>query len=428
MDETFLPRLWTLHRYRRSGVLEVEAEGVKTFVYLREGTPVFADQGVASVTLGRVLRAQGAVTDAQYQTILSEMARRGDSAAPPRFGEVALALGILDEAALTAGLAEQVRLKVMHCAQWAKVGCRFHALPHVLSEVPELPCALEPLTLEAVRRFYDPERAERLVEPLASRRLVPGSPLDELEPRFSLKPRERTFLALLDGRRLREAMADTTLERIHAFQVVTALGIAGVLLELEEPAPEPTPPAPRAAAAPRPPAVRAPAARPPSAARPPAPFGPSAPVAEVAVTPTTPNPSLPPPPPVRVSRVRAEERFARGKDALRKGHAKRAAEDLEAAAQQHPEAIEFALWAAWARYLAQAEEPGAAERRGRLRELALQAVRQDKMLAIAHHVHGQLFLIEGDEDSARKAFRLACKLDPADKEAERRLLLLERRR
>lgn len=432
MDETFLPRLWTLYRYRRSGVLEVEAEGVRTFIYLRDGLPVFADQGVVSITLGRVLRSQGAVTDAQYQSVLSEMARRGDSGSPARFGEVAMALGILDDAGLRAALAEQVRQKVMHCAQWARVACKFHPLPRVLDEVPSLPSAVEPLTMEAVRRFYDPERVEHLVEPLAARRVTLASAADELEATFGLRPRERAFLGLLDGRPLRDTLAATTLERVHACQVVVALGIAGVLAESEEPPREASPRPPIAAPA-------APHAAPPVPTRPPAIAGAAAPrrvaafghgaaVPEVAVTATTPNPSVPPPPPVRVSRVRAGEVFARGRDALRKGHHRRAADDLESAAEQYPEALEYALWAAWARYLALADEPGAAERRKRLRDLALQAVRQDKTLAIAHHVHGQLYLIEGDEESARKALRLACKLDPTDKEAERRLLLLERRR
>ena len=38
--------LLTLRKERRSGVLSVTTEGVRTFVYLDQGTPVFAEEGV----------------------------------------------------------------------------------------------------------------------------------------------------------------------------------------------------------------------------------------------------------------------------------------------------------------------------------------------------------------------------------------------
>ena len=45
--------LLTLRKERRSGVLHVTTDDVRTFVYLDQGTPVFAEEGTHGETLGR---------------------------------------------------------------------------------------------------------------------------------------------------------------------------------------------------------------------------------------------------------------------------------------------------------------------------------------------------------------------------------------
>ena len=62
-----------LRAERRSGVLAVETGAVRTFVYLRAGVPVFAEEASSGETLGRMLVRQGVLTREQHADVISRM-------------------------------------------------------------------------------------------------------------------------------------------------------------------------------------------------------------------------------------------------------------------------------------------------------------------------------------------------------------------
>ena len=86
-----------LHREGRTGVATIESEGVRTFVYLREGVVVFAEEGTNGETLGRLLVRQQLLSQEHYVEIIGKMTDAFVLNEQLRFGEVAVELGYLTE-------------------------------------------------------------------------------------------------------------------------------------------------------------------------------------------------------------------------------------------------------------------------------------------------------------------------------------------
>ena len=102
---------------KRSGVLEVEAEGVRTSIYLLDGVPVFAAEATAGETLGRLLVRQGVMTQEECNVVLARMTAVPAGKEPQRFGAAAIDLGLLTEAQLQHALAQQAKWKMVFLFQ-----------------------------------------------------------------------------------------------------------------------------------------------------------------------------------------------------------------------------------------------------------------------------------------------------------------------
>ena len=116
----------------------------------------------------------------------------------------------------------------------------------------------------------------------------------------------------------------------------------------------------------------------------------------------------------------ADSAFLQGKELLRAGEHGAAADAFREASNLRPNALEYALFAAWSAYLSTGR---AGKWREMLVELCERTLHQDRHLAFAHHVRGRLALETKDIVTAQEALGRAVELDPEDDEARR---LLER--
>ena len=114
----------------------------------------------------------------------------------------------------------------------------------------------------------------------------------------------------------------------------------------------------------------------------------------------------------------ADSAFLQGKELLRAGEYGAAADAFREASNLRPSALEYALFAAWSAYLSTGR---AVKWRDMLVELCERTLAQDRHLAFAYHVRGQLALETKDSATAREALRRAVELDPQDDEARRLL-------
>ncbi|MEB2312825.1 MAG: hypothetical protein OZ921_16500 [Sorangiineae bacterium] len=451
----FLEQLLTVHRYGGTGVLTVRAEQVTTYVYLLKGTPVFAEEGTLGETLGRLLVRRGALSEEQYLEILARMTDSLFSNEQLRFGEVASLLGYLTLEQINEALAMQVREKIVHCMQWEDAECEYVPNVAALSEVARYPCRVDAVVLEGLRRYYDRARVAGAWSGDQSLRPALGDAPTVLAARYEASPEERAVLERLDGRSTLAELAELGLvaERLLTALIVTG-GVtlhateeearracsgagrvrvpAGVLARArqEPPAAESAPevePGQKPVPASRqvPPATRV--GEPRIVEAPPSPQLPDRAARPPLNLPRRARPSVPPPLDEQRDRLRAEQSFQSGKRNLRAGVLGTAAEELAKAAELHPSAIEYQLYATWARFRLARDPSAAQELREQLARLALACVRQDQNLAFAHYVFARVRLLEGDERSALKSFRIAHKLDPNDVDALRHVRLLTRR-
>lgn len=432
-SRSFAEALVLLYKYGRSGVLKVEAEDVRTRVFFVDGVPVFAAEGHPADAIGRLLLEHGLLTDVQYEQVLQRII---DSECG-QLGQVACELGFLNEAQLDDALREQVRRKVLHCMQWQVSRRQFEEDSAVLDTVPHYPISVEALICEGARRYFGPDATAAVCDPHRQSHPLLRASAQDLAEALEMKPTERKLLDLLDGAlTLDAALGRSPLDRLHSEQIVTAL----TLLEGVEWRSEPTHAleaavveVPKGALA----AATAVSGKPPAK--------PSSEVASVhrsarrlrarlprnPLPPTVRRPSLPPPPAQpsveprpNKDRLLAELTFRRGKNSLRAGLMGRALGDLRRATELDPDAIEYALYATWAEYSTTRDRLRQDALRETLADLVPKALSQDRRLAFAHFVQGQLYLAKKQDDLARKAFRIAYELDPSDKDAERHLRLL----
>ena len=239
----FIRSLLTLRREKRSGVLAVKAEGGSvTYVYLEHGTPVFVEDTTSGETLGRLLRREGAITQAQYVEVLGRMTDAFVLNEQLRFGEVAVELGYLTEAQVSRALTEQMRRKMLVLLQRTETTWSFDESVARLDDVGRFPMVIEALVLEAMRWVDDEQKIDIALGAALDRSmridpvivpLVVGS--------FELTEAEERFLALLDGSRsLREVLATPVARDVDAQAIATALLLTRAL----QPAGAPTPATP----------------------------------------------------------------------------------------------------------------------------------------------------------------------------------------
>jgi tetratricopeptide (TPR) repeat protein len=423
MSQTdFISSCYDILRDWRTGVLEVRAEGISTFLYFRSGELVFAEAGSLGDTLGRVLLQQGSLTREQHGQILRQMSEGLAHNEQVRFGEIAIHLGFLTFEQVNTALRDQVRRKFVHCLQWHAPTCQFVEDEEALAGLPSYPTPFVPLILEGVREHFDDLRYALALEPAENLYLTLREDAHVVATRFQLDGRGLKFLLAMDGTRQVRTLLEKSAVGAEASTLLVSLMISNsvrltakpverrpatlqvshdsvsensvVVFMLEEPAAPLHPPAP-------------------------------APV----VAPAPPLPTRPPPAPadVMVARLEAERAYQAGCAHLSDEQWTAAADELRRAGTLYPDAVEYALAAAWAELRAGRGEGTLKDRRAQLRELAAQNIARDAGMALAHLVLGHILGIEGNDHEARRSLQTAARLQPHNLEVVRQLRVLDRR-
>jgi len=116
----------------------------------------------------------------------------------------------------------------------------------------------------------------------------------------------------------------------------------------------------------------------------------------------------------------------KARDMLRDQQFVRAEEILRAALTQEPENLTLQVYHGWARL--RAHPPGEETQLAELRELAKKLSQEPEHVAFASYVLGHVFFSAKRDDLAEKFFRKALAADRHNKDAERHVLILERRK
>lgn len=148
---------------RRSGILDVRSEGLRTQIYFDYGRPLFAEDDATGETFGRLLMRQGVLTNEQFVRVIDEMTRAATGDSQLRFGEVAVALGVLTSEQVERGLAEQVCGIITRSLQ--RVDSSWTFVPSATAAKPPRSFSLEinPVVLTAMRGARDMSSVAEIV-------------------------------------------------------------------------------------------------------------------------------------------------------------------------------------------------------------------------------------------------------------------------
>ena len=385
-----------------NGTLRVEAEGgVVTIIRFSSGVPVSVEGGLPADSLGRLLVKRGHISEATLAKVEEQrMLLQGRL----RFGEVAQRLGALDEDTVSRSLREQVRDKLARCLHWEQSQHTFTAEPCDLPPPLGLPLSIEPLLLYGVARHFSLDRTRSLLAASLDERPTLRSNRRTIVVRFQLDDFDQGALDLmLAAPTLRSLLCPQTPEEMRAVQLVAALALTDQLRVSE---PEVGPEKSGPFAIDRLLRSREGGAHPESS-------GLIVTGSQAAGEPQAPQSQLP-----GKDKLLADSAFLQGKELLRSGEYGAAADAFREASNLRPTALEYALFAAWSAYLS----TGRAQKwRQMLIELCDKTLEQDRHLAFAYHVKGQLAVEHKDFATAQAALKRAVELDPNDREARRLL-------
>jgi len=395
-DYRLVRTLLSLQHTHASGALRVDAEGVLTVVYVRDGHPVFVEGGLPADSLGRLLVQRGQISESELAQVEEQrMLMQGRL----RFGDVARRMGVLENDDLRAALHDQVREKLARCLHWERSQHVFVPQDHSYKLSDDSILQIEPVLFAGITRHYTLERVRDVISPFWHDDIELRGDLDDLVKYFELDAEDRLLVESLDGTcSMRQLLAESGARRERCGHLLVALALTDQLELPEAVAPEESGPfiiedLPRSA---RRESHTGPAPRPPSI-RPP--------LREVSHLPGK-------------EKLLADSAFLQGKELLRAGEYGAAADAFREASNLRPSALEYALFAAWSAYLSTGR---AVKWRDMLVELCERTLAQDRHLAFAYHVRGQLALETKDNGTAREALRRAVELDPQDDEARRLL-------
>jgi CheY-like chemotaxis protein len=419
-----------------TGILEIRADGVCTSIHLNRGNPVFAEGGSLRETLGRLLLRRREISESDYVRVIERMTESLVDNEPLRMGEVLVELGMLTPKDVYDALVQQVTEKIIACFRWPRFSHSFHPLEAVSEEVLafEVP-SLEALLMAGVKAHFGPGRVELLLRPPHSGRYPSlRTSAAETGKRFQMNPAEQRFLLEIRGdRTVAQLQRDSSLDSAHAGQVLAALIVAREVVQNEAPRaateanPDPSPSRPRTPAAP----ARATATPETGGGRRHDPrrrrqdsLGQLS--GRLQKMPGSQTPAQPLN--EHQARLEAEGAFRSGVVLLLQNMFPGAHRDFIRAAELQPSEPEYRMYEAWTSYLTARGEEEQTLARAKAQACASRVLQDEKESSRAHSILGQLAHSRGELDAADRHFRMALRHDPDDRDAQRGLRLLSKRK
>jgi hypothetical protein len=397
-DYGLVRTLLTLQQTRATGTLRVDAEGVLTVVRFQDGHPVFVEGGLPADSLGRLLVQRGRISETTLAMIEEQrMLMQGRM----RFGEVARRMGVLETDALNSALRDQVRDKLGRCLHWERSEHVFLEEQHSTEALPGPALDVEPVLLAGIARHYSAERVQHVLAPNWQERVQLRGQPEQIARRFEYDSDDnRMFEQILTANTVGQLLRGPAYKNPRIGHLLVGLALSDQLRM-----PELAPPEESGSF------VIDDLKRTSNRAQP---IEGSATIGRIEMVKR-------PQPPIREvlnlpgkSKLLADSAFLQGKELLRAGEYGPAADAFREASNLRPGALEYVLCAAWSAYLSTGRE---AKWREMLVELCDKTLSQDRLLAFAHHVKGQLALEVRDVHTAAEAFERALELDPHDEEA-----------
>jgi eukaryotic-like serine/threonine-protein kinase len=206
---TFPPLLFELYTEKVTGCLQMRQDHLAKFIYLRRGRPQHIASNQKNETLGEFLKAQGLITQSDFDTALAQIERSGG-----RLGDALVGLNTIKPYQLYQILEKQFHAKLIDAFGWDDAKYVFYAGDAPPSDA--VPLDLDPVAAlaEGVRSkltfaLLDPYFEKNLDKPLYRAR---NSDLSVESLRFQARETKALHL-LMSSNTLRQALNDKSRNR-----------------------------------------------------------------------------------------------------------------------------------------------------------------------------------------------------------------------
>ncbi|NLH49847.1 MAG: response regulator [Myxococcales bacterium] len=208
-----------LGRERFGGLLELKHGDELKHVYFVEGKIVFVQSTLPDEHLGRMLLADGVLTEEQYKNAAVQMAESGR-----KFGTIITQMGVLSSEDLYYHLVQQTRRKIARCFAWPAGHFILHRDKKYPAEATTFECETFAAVLDGYRQHLAAAPLEADYAANKDLHLFLGEAREVAAARVHLTPDERELLAAADGRRtLGEAAGESPLGLMAALRLTGAL-------------------------------------------------------------------------------------------------------------------------------------------------------------------------------------------------------------
>lgn len=239
----FARLLQRLFATRKTGSLLLMRDSTKKIVGFAEGYPVSVRSNVLDECLGQILLQQRLISNEALQDSLRRM-----KAEKRHQGEILVEMGVLSPYNLSRALVEQVEAKLFEIFGWPDGQYMFKDGPAPQpGEALRLDRSPAALILEGIRRYYDQNRQDAVLDQYAGKYVaLSPDPMLRLQEVTS-DPTEQEFVREIDGRtRLDTVIESARIPRDKARLLLVALSQAGMIEPADAPARRTSTPTPTA--------------------------------------------------------------------------------------------------------------------------------------------------------------------------------------
>ena len=204
LEETLLPDVvMRLYRGRRSGVLEVEGQGMEAWLYFDAGNLVFAGSNELKSRIGEILIESRLVTEEEVKRIAD---KGKDDGRNLRLGQRLVDEGLISLEELSWAITFQMQNRVLSLFACASGTWQFRPEPFPTDEPITLGFDTPDVVLEAIRRMDSHLLESRF--PKGNLVLVPGNIEPVVQERLNLTTEERKTLGRIRrGDRIEDYLA-----------------------------------------------------------------------------------------------------------------------------------------------------------------------------------------------------------------------------
>jgi len=235
LEEISIPELFAqLFFAEKSGILEVQHQGMTKNVYFDQGRAVYVESEGRQESLGQILVQQGVIDSDDVLTSLESMATNGK-----RQGNALVDMGRLTPMQLYQALRFQMREKLLNLFGWFEGKFYFDETPFDINSLTVFELPMPRLILDGILQAYDAESLREMFTEVGEQVVAPIKP-PPFSPRHAgLSKEVWTLLKLIDGKRtINQVVKASPLDEEHTFPLLYAMLILRLYESVSEAAEE----------------------------------------------------------------------------------------------------------------------------------------------------------------------------------------------